>query len=299
MNRAAEHADRMVEDLRQKMIETVQEAKRAQDLQLKITADEIVRRRLKDIEDRSKRAMVAYQEAAREAQRAGADRRQVIMFEEKAEAMHAYGVALGAAVQTRAPLAKTVKSTLEAQHPGAATEVMKTKAGRLTQAASLEQVIALTPKDPRRWDPQAEGTLKRARQYVAAADELNREDHAARARTGDRQGPASALREQITQRMNPELKRIQAKWEKTVSAAVATDGSLSARERDALRNRAVNGNALGVPPMPPVESQGGRPGNGVVTRQAQMVSNLESRVRTAEHTVPPRPSPAPTVGVNR
>lgn len=302
MNEHVDRADRMVREIRERMMSTVREAKRAQDLRMKRSADEVVRGGMDPLIDRSRYTAELYREGAAEAHRAGADRRRVQMLEARAEAMRAYSAVLTAATTGRAPLAASVKRALRSQYPGMDQEVLNTKAGRLTQAAGLEEAIALTPKDPREWDPDREQTLGRARTYIRAVDALHQENRSASKRTRDRDVQGGALREQVTMRMSPEQKRIQSQWQKkTVAAATGTGtaGDLPPRTREALRNSAGHGHVLGIPPMPPVDPRRELSDSAVMGRQSQMLSQLETRVRGADHMIPPRPTVRPTVGLDR
>lgn len=304
MSEYVDRADRMVREIRERMMNSVRDAKRAQDLrgESRRGADEFVRDGMESLIDHSRHAAKLYREGAHDAYRAGADRRRVQMLEERAEAMRAYSTVLTAATTGRAPLAASVKRTLRAQYPGMEKEVLNSKAGRLTQAAGLEQAISLTPKDPREWDPAREQTLGRARTYVKAVETLHRETRAICAHTGDRDIQGGALREQMTMRMSPEQKRIQSQWQKSIVAMVSGTGAaggLPPRTREALRNSAGHGHVLGIPPMPPVDPHRELTDSAVVGRQSQILSNLETRVRGAEHIVPPRPTMRPTVGLDR
>lgn len=302
MVESAERADRIVREIRDRMMNTVRQAQRSQDPRNQRGADEILRSGMEPLIDGSQYTAKLYRQSAAEAQRAGANRRQVQMLEAKAEAMRAYSAVLTAATKGRAPLEASVKRTLRSQFPGMDKDVMDTKAGRLTQAASLEKALALTPKDPREWDPDREQVLGRARTYVRAVETLQREDRSARERTGDRYLRGGALREQVTMRMSPEQKHVQAQWQKNTIAAVngtGATGDLPLRTREAMRNSAVHGHELGVPPMPPVDPRRELSDSAVVGRQSQMASQLETRVRGAEHMIPPRPSVRPTVGLDR
>ena len=302
MNEYVDRADRMVHEIRERMMNTIREAKTAQQRRGKHSPDQIVRGGMDQLIDRSRGTAELYAKGAVEAGRAGADRRHVQMLEARAEAMQAYASVLTAATSGRSPLVASVKRTLRSQYPGMEKEVLNSKAGRLTQEADLEKAIRLTPKDPREWDPDREQTLGRARTYVRAVEALHSENRSVCARTGDRDVQGGALREQVTMRMNPEQKRIQERWQNnTVSAAsgIAASGDLSRHTREALRNDGVHSHALGIPPMPSVDPRREPSDSAVMARQSQMVSQLETRVRGAENMIPPRPTVKPTVGLDR
>lgn len=303
MNEYSDRADRMVHEIRQRMMVTIRQARKAQDLRETKTADEIMREGMDSLVERSRYTADLYRESAAEAHRAGADRRRVQMLEERAEGMRAYSAVLEAATKSRAPLAASVKRTLRSQYPGMEDKVLDTKVGRMTRAASVEEAIALTPKDPREWDPGGQDqTIGRARNYLRAVDALQRENRSVCERTGSRDVQGSALRQQVMMRMTPEQKRIQTQWQKTTLAAVKSDGpvgDLSAGTREAMRNSAVHGQLLGVPPMPAVDPRRDLSDSAVVARQSQMLGQLETRVRGAEQVVPPRPTMRPAVGVER
>lgn len=94
----------------------------------------------------------------------------------RAAALIAYSAALHLASQRTAPFMACTRRSLSERFPHEYREILATKAGRLTEATSVEAALRLTPKDPANWYPEKDGMLKQIHRYVDASLDRDRLD---------------------------------------------------------------------------------------------------------------------------
>lgn len=203
--------------------------------------------------------------------------------------------AIDAGVQAQTPHLASVAATFQERLPDTSRVVLDSEAGALTRRASLETAARLIPPDPSRWDTAVRHRIEASDQFitdVAALQECN--EHAATGlrrvtgtSTADPRG--AALQIACYERMDSQQLQDSERWREQVR----TTHSVA----DQKIERALT--KTGVPPMP---WAGGVALNMRYAQKGAQDIAMGTRASGADpaHMVPPpKPTQAPSVGMNR
>lgn len=195
--------------------------------------------------------------------------------------------AMDVGVQARSPHLASVGATLQERLPDMSRVVLDSDAGALTRRGSLEAAARLIPPDPSRWDTSVGHRLEASDQFITDVATLQERNE--RAATGLRRVTGTstadprgaALQIACYERMDSYQLQDSERWREQVRTTHSvTDQEI---ERGLTKT--------GVPPMPWAG------GMALNMRNAQ---GGGQNVAMGTHLVPPpKPSQAPSVGMNR